>query len=142
MIHISNARTMSKILATDIQGHLPHKLLQPLRIVGSLLSFTRPPLLDQRIATPSTGEVTTQVSRMVHFGESGQGPSPQEARRCHHTEHFGSNQTGQENPALGPKRLAEITWQNPHGNFVTERHALDFDGNGRGKWKGQKTYSK
>lgn len=99
----------------------PNKVLEPLRITSSLNPLSLPPL-SQGIATSSTGKVSTQMGSVIHLGEPGQGEDAQEAGRCHHAEHFGSDQASKEDPALGPESFSELVRQYPQCDLVTSEN--------------------
>jgi hypothetical protein len=96
----------------------PNKVLKPLRVTSPLHPLSLSPL-RQGIPTTSTGEVPTKMGSVVHFRKSGQGEDAQEASWSHHTENFSGDQTGQEDPALGPEGFSQLVGQDPHGDFVT-----------------------
>lgn len=61
------------------------------------------------------------MGSMVHLGQSREGPGAEQERWSYQAEDLGADQTGKENPAVGPNLLLKPLGKDPHGEFVTRK---------------------
>lgn len=79
------------------------------------------------------------MGRMVHLGKSGQGEDSEEASRCRHTQDLGTNNTGEENPALCVDDILQVMGENPQGDVFTREKVSCWQ---QRRVSGRSTYSK